>query len=67
VNAPRSEKQQVVDHIMESEKNEPGGAEDDLILTKEELAELLEPGEPLTGRQMVEAGVFGAAKSQTQG
>jgi hypothetical protein len=57
-----SEKQQVVDHIMESEKNEPDTSPDDLVWTKEELAELLAPKEPMTGQQIVEAGLTGGWK-----
>jgi hypothetical protein len=57
-----SEKQQVVDHITESVQTETDTPPDDLVWTEEELAELLKPGEPLTGRQMIEAGVFGVWK-----
>ena len=52
------EKQLVVDHIIGADKSEP----DDLVWTKEELAELLAPKEPMTGRQMIEAGLTGGWK-----
>jgi len=55
-----NEKQQVVNHIMESASEDV--PDDDLVWTEEELAELLAPAEPMTSKEIYEAGLFGVWK-----
>ena len=56
------EKQLVVAHITGESKVDTSTSPDDLVLNQEELAELLTPKEPLSGRQIVEAGLLGGWK-----
>lgn len=52
----------LLDRYTEAQEMEPTVSADDEPWTDEELAELLTPKEPLTGKEIVEKGLLGAWK-----
>ena len=59
-NLTREEQERLVEHLIHSSQSTPqADSEEDLEFTDEEIAEMLTP-KPLTGREIVEAGLTGA-------
>ena len=56
------ERQLLLEHITGSSQVETQPSQEDVTYTEAELAALLEPEEPLTGRQIVEKGLLGGWK-----
>ena len=61
-NLSPKERQLLVEHITSADQTDAETPQDDVTFTEEELVALLEPKEPLTGRQIAEKGLLGGWK-----